>query len=560
MVLTLIVSVAGSVSTAAGQEIRLAASTAHALDLPQRFGSLDKSFITESTGGGAAFLDYDQDGWVDLFVPNGFAIDADGGPVGADPTSARGSGAGHRLYRSAGGVLTEAPASAGLRDVIWGAGVTQGDVDNDGWPDLFVTAIGGDRLYRNNGDGTFTAWPSGVEDAGWGAAASLLDWDADGSLDLFVARYVDLPDAHLVPKGAGRCFYSSVEAFCGPEGLAGQRDRFYRGGTGFVSWRGEWLDPEAGFGLALAAFDCDDDTLPEVYVANDSTMNALYRRDAEGVPRDEGLLSGAGYSGDGREQAGMGVTVADADHDGRLDLFVTNFQNDHNTYYRNLGGCLFQDETELVGLAASSFPYMGWGALFLDVDGDADQDLFVANGHIHPAVEPAGIEAYRQRNLLYRNRLREDGDVGFEEIGAQAGGGLAVIESSRGAIRGDLDGDGDFDLIVTNIDAVPTVLRNVGDMALPALQISLRGRDSNRSAYGATAWVTSGGVRQRLELRDSDGYAGANDPRLLVFLPSGRAEELEIHWPGGHVDTMADLGPGRILVHESVGLVAQQSW
>ncbi len=555
-----IVAVAVAAPTgAAAQEIRLQAVSESGLELEQRSGGRDKAFITESTGSGAAFLDYDMDGVLDVVLVNGLA--GAQGPVSpAHPALAAGrNGDGHRLYRGDGMRFEAAPPAAGVRELVWGTAVTWGDVDNDGWPDLFIAAIGPDRLYRNNGDGTFAVWASGVEDGGWGAAATLADWDGDGVLDLYVARYVDLAMSSISSRGEGRCFYAGVSAFCGPEGLVGQQDRLYRGQADatFVDWAADRVDADAGFGLAVLAFDCDDDGAPEIYVANDSTMNLLYRRDGAGNLDEQALISGAGYSADGREQAGMGVTSADFDGDGQLDLFVTNFQNDHNTLYRNLGGCVFQDETDLRQLAANSFPYMGWSALFLDVDGDADQDLFVANGHIHPAVELQDREPYAQRNLVYRNELRETGAAVFDEVGDSAFGELATAGSSRGAVRGDYDNDGDLDLLVTNIDATPTLLRNDSVSAHPALRLTLVGRSANRSARGATVFVHSGGVQQRFEVRDSDGYAGANDGRQLVFLPSGAADRIEIRWPGGGTMVLEDEPPGDVLVDQLRGVVAR---
>ena len=557
----------------ASQALNLRAVADSGLDLVQTFGSLDKSYITESTGSGAAFVDFDIDGKLDVVlvnalsessVPSASDTPSEFSPVAAieatHPALAAGRfGAGHRLYRGDGETFRAAPIAAGLREVVWGTGVTWGDIDNDGWPDLFIVAIGTDRVYRNNGDGTFAVWSIGAEDAGWGASATFTDWDGDGNLDLYVARYVDLEVTSVPGRAEGRCSYLGVEAFCGPEGLVGQRDLLYRnvGDATFSAWMSDRVDQEAGYGLALAAIDCDDDGLSEIYVANDSTMNLLYRRTAAGEIDEQGLLSGAGYSADGREQAGMGVTSADFDGDGQLDLYVTNFHNDHNTLYRNLGDCIFQDETDLRRLAASSFPYMGWSALFLDIDGDADQDLFVANGHIHPAVERRGIEPYRQLNSLYLNRLRESGAADFDDVGAMAGSGLAIRESSRGAVRGDYDNDGDLDLLVTNIDARPTLMRNDTTMANPALRITLVGRRSNRSAYGADVTVRSGDTEQRLQLRDSDGYAGANDARLLFYLPAGVAHGIDIRWPGGEIMQLPEQPPGHLVVHEHLGVVAR---
>ncbi len=536
------------------------------LDLVQSFGSLEKSYITESTGSGAAFVDFDVDGNLDVVLVNalsesaGALIQVPAAHPGVHPALAAGRrGEGHRLYRGDGQAFREAPSSAGVREVVWGTGVTWGDVDNDGWPDLFIAAIGTDRLYRNNGDGTFAVWSNGAEDPGWGASATFTDWDGDGYLDLYVARYVDLEVTSVPARGEGRCSYLGVEAFCGPEGLVGQRDLLYRnlGDGTFTAWMSDRIDPAAGYGLALAAIDCDDDGLSEIYVANDSTMNLLYRRTPGGEIDEQGLLSGAGYSADGREQAGMGVTSADFDGDGQLDLYVTNFHNDHNTLYRNLGDCIFQDETDLRRLAASSFPYMGWSALFLDIDGDADQDLFVANGHIHPAVEARGIEPYRQLNSLYVNQLRESGTADFATVIAVAGDALAIRESSRGAVRGDFDNDGDLDLLVTNIDARPTLIRNDTSMAHAALRITLVGRRSNRSGYGADVIVRSGAIEQRIQLRDSDGYVGANDARLLFYLPSGVADGVEIRWPAGETMQLPEQQPGRLVVDEHYGVVVR---
>lgn len=557
LAVAVVVAVAARSPTSA-QELLLRAVPNSGLDLEQRSGGLGKEFITESTGSGAAFLDYDVDGLLDVVLVNGLAGDGPMSPAHPALMAGR-TGAGHRLYRGGADGFEPAPAAAGVREAVWGTGVTWGDVDNDGWPDLFIGAIGLDRLYRNNGDGTFSPWPRGVESPGWTAAATFTDWNADGQLDLYVVRYVDLAASSLPPRADGRCFYAGVEAFCGPEGLVGQRDQLYLGlaDASFAELAADRVDPDAGFGLAVVALDCDDDGLPEIYVANDSTMNLLYRRDGAGQIEEQGLFSGAGYSSDGREQAGMGVTSSDFDGDGLLDLFVTNFQNDHNTLYRNLGDCVFQDETDLRHLASSSFAYMGWSALFVDIDGDADQDLFVANGHIHPAVAERGTESYAQRNLLYRNQLRETGEARFEEVGATAGDGMAILESSRGAVRGDYDNDGDIDLLVTNIDSVPSLIRNDTQMLYPSLRVTLVGRAANRSAYGATVIISSGGVRQRFELRDSDGYAGANDARLIVFLPGGVADTVEIRWPGGGTTTLSEQGPGSILVDQQRGLVAR---
>lgn len=506
--------------------------------------------ISESGGSGGAWLDYDSDGDLDAFLVDGLP-----GAPGRAPASAT-DPSGHRLYRNHRARFEEAPVTAGVAERLWGHGAAVGDVDNDGFPDLLVTALGADRLYRNNGDGSFTPWPGGVEETGWSATAAFLDWDGDGFLDLYVTRYVE-PEPPRAADDPGVCTYRGTPVFCGPEGLQGLPDRFYRnrGDGTFEHWPGLRIDPAATYGFAVVAFDCDQDVRPELYVATDSTINLLYRRTPVGI-EDWALFGGSGYSGDGREQAGMGVTAADFDEDGRLDLYVTNFQNDHNTLYRNLGGCDFEDATASRRLATTSFPYMGWAAQFFDADGDGDQDLFVANGHIYPGL---ASEPYRQRNLLYYNLLRESGVPDFRDVTEAAGPGLLEATSSRAAMRGDYDDDGDMDLLVTNVNAQANLLRNDGVMAFPALRLSLVGRASNRSAYGASVVVESGGIRQRQELRHSDGYLGSNDTRLLFHLPGGRAEILEVRWPSGARTLLQDQPSGWLILDESRGVVARRS-
>ncbi|MFQ5744175.1 MAG: CRTAC1 family protein [Acidobacteriota bacterium] len=533
------------------------------------YGTLEKAYITEMGGSGAGWLDYDLDGWPDLLLVNGLPGPADD-PVAATREALRAdgpqlpedgsSGTGNALFRNLGSAFERVGDVAGVADRMWGNGVAVGDVDDDGFGDLYVTAIGSNRLYRNNGDGTFSVWPAGAEDEGWGTSALFTDWDGDGHLDLYVANYVDFDAAATATLGDGLCFYRGIEVFCGPEGLQGARDILYRnnGDGSFTRWPQAEVDGEATYGFALVATDCDGDQRPDIYVADDSTINLLYRHDGEAGIEDWSLFGGAGYNGGGQEQAGMGVTAADYDGDGDIDLYVTNFQHDYNTLYRNRGDCVFEDTSEQLGLASSSFPYMGWAPQFADLDGDADEDLFVANGHIHPQLDAAGLEPYRQRNLLYLNQLSESGEAGFLEARDSAGPGLAIATSSRSAAVADFDDDGDVDLLVTNINARPNLLRNDSDSQYPVLRLSLIGRHGNRDAYGARVMVESGGRRQVRELRASDGYLSSNDVRLLVFLPGGRAERVQVQWPGGGVTELRDVAPAWLVIDELGGIVARR--
>jgi len=520
------------------------------IEFVHQFGA-GGTYVAESGGSGGAWLDYDVDGRLDALLVNGLPS------WGAAPEL----GTGHALFRRGEAGFARAPAASGIEDRTWGSGATSADVDNDGFPDLLITALGADRLYRNNGDGTFSEWPAGIENTGWSTGATFTDWDADGFVDLYVARYLEFDAARVAIPGDGACFYRGIEVFCGPEGLEGARDGFYRnrGDGTFETWMEPSVDTAATYGFAVIATDCDNDLLPEIYVANDSHINLLYRRTGDGGIEDWALFGGSGYSGDGREQAGMGATAADFDNDGLFDIFVTNFQGDYNTLYRNLGDCSFEDATARRKLATSSFPFMGWAPQFFDADGDGDQDLFVANGHIHPQLDAAGMEPYAQRNLFYLNLLAETGTADFVEVGEAAGSGMSDEASSRAALRGDYDNDGDTDLLVTNVGGRPTLLRNDGPIQSASLRLTLVGRSSNRSSHGARLRIESGGVSQLRELRDSDGYAGGNDTRMLVHLPGGVADLIEITWPSGRAISLREELPGWIVVDEDRGVIARKA-
>lgn len=540
------------------------------IQIPFAFGSPDRPWVTDSGGAGAGWLDFDLDGRLDLVLLSGLPGPSDR-PAAATAAALAGQPLPesllpdgtlprYRLLRGAGrGAFEAAPPEAGLHDASWASAVAVADVDDDGYPDVYVTSIGPNRLYRNNGDGSFTPWEAGLEHPGWGTGAAFTDLDLDGDLDLYLANYVDFDPTRAPDPVENACVYLGIRVFCGPRGLAGERDVLYRnnGDGTFEPWPGIEVDPEAGYGFAALPTDCDGDGRQEIYVANDSNINLLYRLDGEGV-EDLSLFSGAGYSGGGLEQAGMGIAAGDVDGNGTLDLLVTNFQHDYNTLYRNDGACSFVDVSPESGLASATYPYMSWAPLLADFDGDADLDLFVATGHLYPQLEEVGLEPFAQRDLLLLGRRRETGGVLFEDAGAAAGPGIDTPASSRAAAYGDYDDDGDLDLVVTRIDAPPVLLRNDGGSAYPALRVTLVGTLANRSAYGARLRVRSGDVVQWVEHRHGDGYLGTNDPRILVHLPSGRADEVEVLWPGGGSTLLGPLEPGTVVVRQGPGLVGRR--
>jgi hypothetical protein len=530
------------------------------------YGAAERPYVTDSGGSGAAWLDYDRDGRLDVALVNGLAGPSArpyaataaalaGAPL-AESLRADGSLPRGDLFRGTGANFAPVGSRAGFAPAAWSNAAVVADVDDDGWPDVYITTIGANLMLRNNGDGTFSRTPSGAEDARWSTGAAFLDWDLDGDLDLYVANYVDFDGATTATLGDGVCNFLGIEVFCGPMGLAGSRDAFYenRGGS-FFAWDLPEVDPDATFGFAALPLDCDGRPGQEIYVANDSNINLLYRRDGDQV-EDLSLFSGAGFSGAGREQAGMGISSADVDGDGDFDLLVSNFQHDYNTFYENLGDCTFQDSSTRSGLAADSYEHMAWAALFLDVDGDGDEDAIVANGHLYPQLADRGLAQFAQPGQVFLNRLRETGAAVFELSDDQSD--LSRPRSARGAAYGDFDGDADHDLLLTQIDAPPVLLRNDAAAARAAVRLTLVGRASSRLPFGATVRVTSGGVTQHRELRHGDGYLGSNDTRMLVHLPGGRADQLEVVWPDGTTTVLHDVAPGDLLIDQVYGLRARR--
>jgi hypothetical protein len=418
-----------------------------------------------------------------------------------------------------------------------------GDYDNDGWPDLYVSNYGKNRLYHNNHDGTFTdvAEKAGVTLGGWSTGATWGDYDRDGLLDLFVPGYVKTDIDHPVMAGKGSvpegaCQYRGVDVFCGPLGLTGEEDHlFHNNGNGTftdVSVKAGVSDPSGRYGFASVFVDVDDDGWLDLVVANDSSANYLYRNRRDGTFEDLGYGSGFSLNEEGRAQASMGIAVGDYNRDGKVDLFVTTFSDDYKTLYRNDGEGFFSDVSFRAGLGNSIIPFLGWGTGFLDFDNDGLLDLFIANGHVYPVADKSGWgTTYAQRPLLYRNL---DGKK-FQEVPAATGSGLAVVVPARGAAFGDLFNDGHIDVVLNNIDSTPTLLRNVVANGNHWIAFELvGGPKSPRDATGARVFLTAGGIRQRADVFSGGSYGSNSDPRVHFGLGKAeRVEKVEILWPDG---------------------------
>ena len=491
-------------------------------------GSAGQDYILESMSAGAAFFDYDGDGYLDLLAVNGTTL--------ADPPAESRNRLFHNERVPDGGarVFREVTGEAGLGSTAWGMGCAVGDYDNDDDPDVYLTYWGPNQLFRNDGAGIFAdvSGTAGVADPGWGSSAAFGDLDGDGLLDLYVVNYVEF-DLERPPAGGRKWLFRGQEVFYGPKGIPAQVDRLYRNdGDGVFSdvslSSGIASKAYPGLGVTFGDFDSDGDL--DVYVANDSEPNQLFRNDGDWTFADVGVQARVAYTEDGRSQAGMGVHGGDYDSDGDLDLFVTNFSEDVNTLYRNEGDGQFVDVTARAGLDGTVRPLLGFGTAFFDYDNDGWLDLFVANGHVYPQVDQAaGALRYGQRNLLYRN-------VGgrFREVGEEAGPDLLQEKVSRASAFGDYDNDGDVDIFVMDLNDRPALLRNDGGNRHQWLGLRLRGTASNRDAIGASVRVTAGDLVLTREVQRGYGFQSQHDPRLLFGLATSRkAVRVEIRWPSG---------------------------
>lgn len=492
---------------------------------PKPAGPLEKTYLVESTGTGAALVDFDGDGLLDVFFVGLGGFGREG-----DPTR-------HTLYRNLGGLRFEDVSDqSGLVSHGLPQGVCAGDVDEDGRTDLFVTHWGRNALFRNLGEGRFqdeaTERGLGRKERRWSSGCAFLDFDRDGDLDLFVAHYVDFdPEATPLPGEASQCRWKNVPIPCGPRGLPAESMSLYENdGSGRfadISQKAGVADARNYYGLGVLTADFDNDGWTDVYVACDSTASLMFRNQGDGTFEEIGLLSGTSYNEDGQEQAGMGVAAADYDGDGRLDIFKTNFASDVNTLYRNEGDWIFSDETFAAGIGVST-RYVGWGTAFLDFDHDGRQDILAVNGHVAPSVEDAPIrETYRQPALLFWNV----GNGAFHELTPQAGEALSVPHSARGLATGDLDGNGTLEIVVTNLDEPPVVLKNFGE-AENWLQVSVL-TASGRDDVGARVEVIADGRMQIAEVRSGGSYLSQNALRLHFGLGSASQVDVRVRRPSG---------------------------
>ena len=525
-----------------------------------RSGEPSKTSILETPGSGVALLDYDNDGWLDIYLLNGSTVAALKGKESAPRAML--------LHNNHDGTFTDVTDKAGVGNERWGFGVAVGDYDNDGWPDIYVSNFGVNRLYHNNHDGTFTdvAEKAGVTLGGWSTGATWGDYDHDGYLDLFVPGYVkfDINNPPISGRGGlpqGFCEFRGVPVMCGPRGLPGEPDHLFhnnRDGTfSDVSVKAGVDDSRGYYGLSSVFVDIDDDGWIDLAVANDSVPKYLYRNKHDGTFEDVSYLSGFALNDDGREQAAMGIGVGDYNRDGHVDLYITNFSDDYNTLYRNDGEGGFTDVSSQAGIVNLTLPFLGWGTGFLDFDNDGLLDIFVANGHVYPEVDKTDWgTTYKQRPLLLRN---VDGQK-FQEVPPATGSGLAVVVPARGAAFGDLFNDGHIDVVLNNMDSAPTLLRNVTKNANHWVTLKLvGGAKSPRDAIGAKVFVTAGGVRQRSDIFSGGSYASSSDQRLHFGLASAtKIEKLEIFWPSGAKETIGITAVDRIYtVAEGKGVVGQ---
>ncbi len=519
-------------------------------------GDRTKRYIIETTGSGAAFFDFDNDGWPDIFLANGSRLE--GFPKGQEPTS--------HLYRNNhDGTFTDVTRKAGVGLVGWGQGVCAGDYDNDGFVDLFVTFWGHDVLLHNNGDGTFTdvTRKAGLwhDDIRWSTGCAFVDYDRDGHLDLFIAHYVDLDLPHTPePGSAATCTWKGMPVMCGPRGLKGTHSELYHNnGDGTftdVSQASGVAKTDAYYCFTALTGDFDNDGWPDIFVSCDSTPNLLFHNNHNGTFTETAEEAGVAFNDGGREQAGMGADAVDYDGDGWLDIIKTNFSDDTATLYHNNRDGTFTDVTSAAGLAKNS-QFLGWGTLFVDIDNNGWPDIFMANGHVYPELDGKGLgfnSTFREPKLLYWN----EHNGRFRDISLDAGAGITTPFNSHGVAAADFDNDGAVEILVNNSHDRPSLLKNLGDHGNWIL-LKLEGTKSNRDAIGARVTLRVGDHQQTQEVRSGGGYISQSDFRLHFGLGKAtQADAIEIRWPSGLVQRFESVAGNRVVkIRENIGIMGK---
>ncbi len=500
-------------------------------------GNADKQLIIDADGSGVGLIDYDNDGWLDIYMVNGSTFDAMDGKS-TPPHAAL-------FHNNHDGTFTDVAAQAGVTNDRWGYGVAIGDFDNDGWPDIAVTNWGKNRLYHNNHNGTFTdvAEKAGIQLGNWSSGVTWGDYDGDGKLDLFISGYIHFDRAHLpysgnAEVGYAQCLFRGEVGMCGPRGLKGEPDHlFHNNGDGTftdVSVQAGVSDPPRYYGFTSVFVDLNDDGKPDLLVANDSTPSYLYINQGHGKFEEDSYSAGFAVNKDGREVASMGLAVGDYDNDGRLDILDTDFSDDYKVLYHNDGHAEFTDVSYAAGIALPTRPFLGWGDGFLDYDNDGWKDIFMVNGHVYPdAGERGWGTTYAERPLLFHNQRNGK----FALVPAVEGTGLADVIPGRGAAFGDLFNDGKIDVVINPIDGPAVLLRNVNPDHHHWVEMKLiGGAKSPRDAIGAKVFLRANGMRQRGDVMSGGSYISSNDPRLHFGLGDATAVgTAEIHWPSGRV-------------------------
>jgi hypothetical protein len=529
-----------------------------------KMGSREKNFIVETNGSGVCLIDYDNDGWLDIYLVNGATFDSLDGKEPA-PHAAL-------FHNNHDGTFTDMSEKAGVTNDRWGYGCSVADYDNDGWPDIYVGNYGKNRLYHNNHNGTFkdVAETAHVELGNWSPGSTWGDYDGDGKLDLYVTGYVhfdrdNLPIAGSKAVGYAPCQYRGSAVNCGPRGLPGEPDHlFHNNGDGTftdVTKQAGVEDKDKYYGFTAIFVDINNDGKPDLVVGNDSEPNFLYINKGDGTFDDQSYVSGFALNKDGREIASMGIAAGDYENNGLLDLFVSDFGDDYKVLYHNDGDASFTDVSYKAGIALATIPFVGWGDGFLDYDNDGWLDLFEVNGHVYPQVDKHEWgTSFAERPLLFHNVPDANGkDRKFENIKPVAGTGLADVIPGRGAAFGDLFNDGKIDVIINPVDGPPVLLRNVNPDHHHWVEMKLvGGRKSPRDATCATVYLDANGMRMRQDVLSSGSYISANDPRPHFGLGDAKnAGTAEIHWPSGSVETIKLPAVDRIFtVEEGVGVTA----